>query len=189
MKKILSKIIVLIICFTFMNSFCQKKDEQKCELMIVSENIVFEIDNNDAEDLYKKQLAAYHNDNNEFDFIFYHAVSGEKDKTLRRIYKTDNQWFYTELINGNLSSQKELSIDETQLKTLLVHFKTKGILQNCGLCLHCPTYVSLIKYGNQFFSYNYSQNISHLSESELKLIAPYKTILDFFRKYNIELTR
>lgn len=187
-NKNLLSIISLLCFFSCANYKSQtEKKSPKCILSTIDKDVILEV----RSDILKKQMEDFYNNaDHKYDIIFYRVKSGEKDITLRRIYKTsENKWIYIEIINDKNIVQNEMEINDSYLDNLFATFKSKGIYKNCGMCFDCYDYVSLIKKDNEFFSFSFNSLSNNLSDDNLAKLEPYWKILDFFGKYNLSFTK
>ncbi|KXH84188.1 MULTISPECIES: hypothetical protein [Chryseobacterium] len=177
-------LIFLIFFFQCTTSKGQKNNPSKqCVLFVTDKAIKLNV--NDS--ILKEQVEDYYkNIDNKYDIIFYRIRPGDKNITLRRIYKNiENKWIYIEIFNNNIISKKELKIDDSILDDLFTDFSEKGMLKKCGSCYDCYDYMSLIKKDNKYFSLNFNSLSNELNNSDLIKLKPYMEILNFFNQYSL----
>ncbi|WP_223607419.1 hypothetical protein [Chryseobacterium sp. OSA05B] len=176
-------ILLILLFYTSCKSQLPVPNDKKCVLATSDKEMVLDVGDSK---ILKNQMEEFYNVNNKFDIVFYQYKSGEIDITFKRIYKNkDNKWFYIEIFNNKITSQKEMNISDSDFEILFKNFENVGMYKNCGMCFGCYNYFSLIKKDNKTFSYYYDSLSDNLSDHDLSKLRPYWKILDFFNQYNL----
>ncbi|PJJ62637.1 hypothetical protein [Chryseobacterium geocarposphaerae] len=177
---------IILLFYTSCKSQVAISSDKKCVLATSNKEMILDVGNNE---ILKNQLKEFYDRNNKYDIILYKSKSGEIDIIFKRIYNKDNKWFYIEVSNNKIITQKEMNINNSDFEILFKNFENVGMYKNCGMCFGCYNYFSLIKKDKKIFSYYYDSLSDNLSDADLAKLEPYRKILDFFSQYNLSFVK
>lgn len=177
------KILVLSLLFNSCNS---KKSIaiQKDSRCIIREMELteFKISAKDS-NVANLEFENFFNSINKYDILMYAGKGGELDYKIHRwILKSKNLFDHISITNGQ-KSVTEISINESDIKSLINKLQSNSYFKICGNCFDCENGLLLIKSDELFFKYHYDGLLyKDLNDVEKNKIIQAIDVLNFLNR-------